>query len=329
MAHANVLGGAEVLHTEEVKAGLAGRTLDEQVQSRINSRVNRQMDKGYVVSLDEAKTMPLTNTLNQPLPMLAKKFADLAYWIGRGVMQPKLNGYRCLVTRDDAGQVICYTRQGKLLTALGHIAEAVHPNLPDGVILDGEIYTHGMPLQVIASLAKRYQPGTEKLVYNVYDSISSDTFAYRYAEAREVVEKSNSPSLAMVKNTLVKTPQEAWNMFSQFRDAGYEGGMLRDLSTPYESGTRSSSLVKLKARFDAEYRVIDVVPGEDGLGILVCQMVDGKTFKTLAPGNHDQKRFILVHKDQYIGRMITVEYAELTRDGIPFHCVAIRFREEL
>ena len=329
MAHANVVGGSEVYHTEEVKAGLAGRSMAEQIESRIKSRVNRQMDKGYVDSLQEATTAPLTNMLAQPLPMLAKKYSDLPGWVGKGVVQPKLNGYRCLVTRNSEGQVICYTRQGKLLTALGHIAEAIHPHLPDGIILDGEIYTHGVPLQVIASLAKRYQPQTSTLVYNVYDSISPDSFPHRYAEAREIVEQAWTSSIVMVKNQIVATPDQAWNAFAEYRSMGYEGAMLRTLNTRYESGTRSSSLLKLKSRFDDEYRVVDVVPGEDGLGILVCQMVNGKKFKTLAPGNHDQKRFIYVHKDQYIGRKVTVEYAELTNDGIPFHCVATGFRSEL
>jgi DNA ligase 1 len=326
MAHATTLGGQEVIHTEFIDEGKAGRTLDEQVMSRINSRVNRQKDRGYVDSLETAQSGPLTNTLNLPPPMLAKKLDDLRSWPGKSVVQPKLDGFRCMVTRSATGEIMCYSRQGKELDALEHIREAIDAFLPEGIILDGEVYLHGVPLQGIASLAKRQQLGTERLVYNVYDSISDDSFPYRYAEAKEVVGRANSPIVIMVKNEVVKDRDEVWNLFEQYRNAGYEGAMLRILESPYEAGRRSHSLLKVKARYDTECEVLDVIPGSDGLGILICQLPNGKIFKTLAPGNHDQKRFVIAHKDQYIGRQITVEYANLTNDGIPFHAVATRWR---
>lgn len=327
--HANVVGGSEVTHTETVPAGLAGRTLEEQIKSRIESRVNRQRDKGYVDTIEEAMSKPLTNMLGMPPPMLAKKINDMRAWPGKSVAQAKLDGFRCIATRDEAGKVLLYSRQGKPLDALAHIAERLEQTLPEGTMLDGELYLHGVNLQTIASWAKRLQPDTSRLVYHVYDSISEDTFPYRYAEAKDVVQSCDSERIVMVKNHIIKEEGELWEIFSHYRDEGYEGAMLRTLATPYESGTRSSSLFKVKARHDSEYRVVDVVPGSDGCGILVCQLPNGGKFKTLAPGNHDQKKFVLAHKDQYIGRKVTVEYANLTSDGVPFHSVAIRFKDDL
>ena len=153
VAHAQCVGGSEVVHKEVVPMGLAGRSLDEQVASRVRSRVNKQRDRGYVDSLDEARTAPRTNQLDLPLPMLAKKVGDLRGWPGKVIVQPKLDGFRCLATRNDDGDVICYTRGGKLLPALEHVCAALDPTLPHGVILDGEIYEHGKPLQAVASLA--------------------------------------------------------------------------------------------------------------------------------------------------------------------------------
>lgn len=328
IAHASTDGGAEIVHTEIVEAGLAGRTMYEQVMSRINSRVKRQKDRGYVTSIEDAMNRPLTNQLDQPLPMLAKKLDQMSEWAGKYVMQPKLDGFRCLVSRQ-GDEVIAYTRGGIQLTNIDHIVDAVKDRLPDGLVLDGELYQHGVPLQKIASLAKRRQPGTENLVYHVYDSFSSDPFEARYEIAQDVVNTAATGSLVMVPNHYVATKDDMWTFFQQFREERYEGGILRDLRRGYESGTRSSGLIKVKARMDAEYKVIDVIPGSDGLGILICQMNGGRTFKTLAPGDHDQKRFILVHKEQYIGRLVTVEFANYTDDGIPFHAVATRFKENI
>lgn len=327
LAHASIVGGSEIFHIEEVPAGLAGRSLEEQVQSRINSRISKQKDKGYVESYDDALVNRLSNTLNMPPPMLAKKIGDLRSWPGKCIVQRKLDGHRCIAARD--GDVLLYSRQGKVLDALVHIKNLLEPHLTDDIMLDGELYLHGISLQTISSWAKREQPDTVRLVYHVYDAISSDSFPQRYKAAKEIVGACNSDSIVLVPNVYIDQESEMWSLFATYRDEGYEGAMLRTLNTPYESGARSSSLYKVKARHDAEFKVLDIIPGSDGNGILVCEIDDKKRFKTLAPGSHDQKKFILAHKEQYIGRKVTVEYANLTGDGIPFHCVAIRFREDL
>jgi DNA ligase 1 len=328
IAHSNSDGGSEVVHTEVVPEGLAGRTLDEQVQSRIASRIKRQRDRGYVDSIDQAINNPLTNMLNQPPPMLAKKFDQLRGWAGRYIMQPKLDGFRNLTTNTGMG-ILAYTRGGIELPAITHITEALKPKMPEGITLDGEIYEHGTSLQTIASLAKRKQSGTTRLVYHVYDSIGPENFETRYADAKDIVDSVGSPNIVMVPNYEVTSVEEMWKYFRLFREQGFEGGMLRHLVMPYEPGTRSSGLIKVKEREDDDYEVIDVVPGSDGLGILVCKMPSGKTFKTLAPGDHGQKKETLLNKEKYIGRKVTVEYANLTNDGIPFHGVATRFLETL
>lgn len=331
VAHAQVVGGAEVVHAEPVPKGLAGRTLEEQVQSRIDSRANRQRDKGYVDIEEIARTTPRTNTLGTPLPMLAKVFADLkGRWPGKGVVQRKFDGFRCLVTRNDEGAVFCYSRQGKELPALSHVCEAYEPWLPDGVIVDGEIYEHGKPLQAIASLAKRKQAGTEKLVHHAYDMIDDGGFLERYSLLEDIVARIER-SVVIVPNHHVKSQEEMWALFAQFRSDGYEGAMLRIPDSKYESGSRSMGLLKVKARADDEFEVIDVVEDLNGNGVLVCRSksTTKPSFRTSAPGSHDQKKFVLLHKDQYVGRKVTVEYPNLTNDGIPFQPVATRWRDEL
>lgn len=337
VAHAQVVGGSEVVHSEKVPKGLAGRTLEEQVQSRIDSRVNKQRDKGYVDDAETARTQPRTNTLDMPHPMLAKKLSDMrnGWWYnGPKVIQRKYDGFRCLVAKDDEDSVFCYSRQGKVLDALTHIKNALQHTLPEDVILDGEIYEHGKPLQAIASLAKRKQAGTEKLVLHVYDCITNDAntkFLERYEIARQAVEAAGSDSIVMVENFHIETQNEMWELFAEHRSTGYEGSILRVPKFPYEAGCRSSGLIKIKARDDDEFQVIDVVEGKDGNGVLVLKSKSPikSSFRALAPGTFDQKKFVLHHKDQFIGRWVTVEYPNLTEDMIPFQPVATRWKVEL
>lgn len=330
IAHSQTIGGSEIVHTETVPMGLAGRTLEEQVQSRIASRINHQRDKGYVDSHSTAANQPLSNTLGMPPPMLAIKHRDMGGFPGTGaVCQTKFDGFRCLVTRRPDGSVLCYSRQGKELTALRHLVAVFERTLPDDIILDGEIYQHGINLQRIASLAKRWQAETDNLIYNVYDSVGEQSFMDRWHNARAVVEEADSKSVLIVKNHSVATEDEMWECFREFREQGYEGAMLRREGFTYESGARSRSLVKVKARDDGEYPIIGVDEGSDGCGILICELPNGKTFRTLAPGTHSEKRWAFLNSPEVIGRKVNVEFANLTADGIPFHCVAIRYHEEL
>lgn len=329
IGHAQVVNGSLVTHQETVQKGLAGRSMSEQIASRVASRINKQRDRGYVDTFEDARDNPRTNMLDLPHPMLAKKITDMRGWPGKAIQQPKLDGFRCLATRNSEGEVICYTRGGKILDALVHVTERLEPNMPDDFILDGEIYQHGKPLQAVASLAKRRQIGTELLTYHVYDCIDEGGFLARYDTARTVVDRVNSERIVMVPNHHVSSEDEMWSLFVEHREAGYEGSMLRFLDTPYESGCRSKGLLKVKARLDEDFPVVDIDEDKNGNARLHCRMKHGKIFKTTAPGNFDQKKFVLAHKDQYIGRDVEVEFANYTDDGIPFHAVATRWKEVL
>ena len=73
-------------------------------------------------------------------PMLAYKFNNKKVnWAEPVYIQPKLDGVRCLITKDGA-----YSRTGKQFKNLAHIELALipffkrHPN----IVLDGELYNH-------------------------------------------------------------------------------------------------------------------------------------------------------------------------------------------
>ena len=75
-------------------------------------------------------------------PMLAynvdKKPID---WTKKVFMQPKLDGVRCVATRNG-----CYTRTGKQLMNVEHIELSLKPwfEMHPEMILDGELYNHDL-----------------------------------------------------------------------------------------------------------------------------------------------------------------------------------------
>jgi DNA ligase-1 len=229
-----------------------------------------------------------------------------------------------MVTRQN-GKTFAYSRQGKIIDTIDHILEDME--IPEGVTLDGELYCHGESLQTISSWAKRLQENTKKLKYVVYDVIdtgSGYTDRFHWLKERPFYQENVvelSPTFRLTK--------EVGLALKTVKAMKYEGLILREPKKPYEPGRRSSSLIKVKSCIDAEFPVVDIIPSADGWGILVCQMPNGNTFRVSAPGTIGMKTHTLEHKEDFIGRNVTVEFAEYTKDKVPFHCVATGWREDL
>lgn len=320
--HSATLDGKMNVQTEEIEEGKAGRSIQEQIDLRMNSRISKMLDKGYKETADEAAKAS-TNQLGLVTPMLAKPLK--ASRLKSSLVQPKLNGHRCLITNVD-GDIVTYSRQGKLITTIDHITEQFKDLLPEGCVVDGELYIHGEKLQKIASLVKRKQPGSNDLLYYAYDYVDLNDakmpFQDRLIALKNLIGNMHEP-VKLTETTPVADFDEAMATFKMHIDFGFEGTMVRDPMGLYESGKRSSSLLKIKPLFDTEVEVLDVVPGDTGLGVCVCRMAGlDRSFKILAPGTHSEKRECLENKADYIGKRLKVEYRELTADGVPFHAVA-------
>ena len=320
--------GMKQLKEEIVRVGLARRTLDEQIALRVRSRINKQFDRGYKNSPGEALRLKGTNSMGMYKPMLAqplKKVKNIDY--SNAFIQHKYDGHRCLIS-NIAGEKIAYSRQGKLIRSIDHILDGVY--IQEGDTIDGELYCHGVSLQAIGSWVKREQDASKNLMFHAYDIVSPQPFNERIDQLRD---KVIDPRVALVVPTApIHSAEEVSEMFVHSREQGYEGSILRWGEAGYEVGKRSASLVKIKKTADAEAIVTGVIPSKDGWGILECALNNKGTivnFKMPAPGSMDQKYRVMINKEQYIGKYVTFEYANLTADGVPFHPNALRFREDI
>lgn len=345
-----VLGGTPQYQYEAIEFGKGGRDQDEQIESRINSRVSKQLDKGYVEDQRIAETMKPMNRLGFAKPMLAKKSEDVD--MNRMMTKPfylqnKLDGNRCLIHNDGTG-LVAYTRNGKEFKTLKHILEPLQDIVPAGYTLDGELYVHGVSLQTIVSWGKRLQPDTLKLQFHTYDLIADEGFGERSKELGAILApylEKIYPSTRLVQTSRF-TPESGANLGGSAVDlAGllriarnnkYEGLMFRSdyalnrgvfESVGYEDGKRSGSLIKLKDWHDAEFKIVDISSSADGWAILHCLALNGKMFTVSCPGDISFKRHVLLNKHSYIGKQVTIQYAYLTADGLPFHCVATAIRD--
>ena len=319
------LDGQLQSQTEYVETNMSGRSLPEQVLLRAESRINKQLDKGYCYSIEEAREHVGLNASGLIKPMLAQKFSTIKNFDWKDYfIQKKYNGHRCLVV-NQGGELYAYSRNGKPIVTIEHILK--HIKIPVGTTLDGELYIHGAPLQKISSIVRKVQQDNVKLTYVVYDTILAAKYSTRLNTLKGWVFGPN----VLVAPTLYSEDKHIGTIAEQLavsiRD-GYEGLILRDNATYYEVGKRSHSLIKVKQAMDKEFEVVDIVPSADGWGILVCLVRPGVTFRVSAPGTIQNKAYMLNNKHEFIGDNVTVEFFEWTEDGVPFHPVALQIRNE-
>jgi len=300
----------------------SNRTMEQQIELELNSRISKQMDKGYTWDLDKAKTELRTNSLGFHRPMLAQRIQNVRNVdYTNSVIQRKYNGHRCLIT-NEAGILIAYSKNGKPITTISHILKDMQ--IPENHTIDGELYVHGELVQSISSLVKKQQPANLRLNFIAYDYISPDTYLKRLAG---LVHLPKSPSWGVAETFNFNYGEEV-DYMHRFVKEGYEGAIIRLDGYGYEDGKRSKCLIKVKPKYDDEFTVIDIEQSKDGWAILVCDLPEiNKTFKVSAPGTFDEKHKIWRERDYYIGECIQVEYYELTKDKVPFHPIATYWRD--
>jgi DNA ligase-1 len=316
-----VLGGATVLNKSISKGKNIGRanetTPEEQAILEANSKITQKMRLGYFNSIEEAQEKGGKDFL---LPMLAKDYKkEFKKIIYPCYVQPKLDGIRSLGSIEDGFM----SRTGKAIDTLRHIKLS---NIGE-IILDGELYAHGVSFQGNMKLIKKYRSGqTEKVKYHVYDIVMDAPFIERYEALCDIL--FANPNIELVPTYLVRDEAEIRQLHSEFISQGYEGTMVRHSNEGYAINKRSSSLLKYKDFIDIACKVIDIVPSDKRpeQGICVCELDNGETFSTGMKFSHEERELLLTNKHDYIGQVAEIRFFEYSEDGIPRFPVCVGFR---
>lgn len=332
--HTIVEGGQEICHTDTIVTNQSGRTLLQQVDLEMSSRINRQEKKGYKRSREDAIQFGSTNKMGLVNPMLAhplKRVTLRGSDFDMAHVQPKYDGHRCLITKQD-GDMLAYSRQGTPIITIPHILEPLERIMQDGDTFDGELYCHGTKLQTLSSWIKAGQDSSRKLNFHWYDLVGLKVFSDRYRLMRDLADSIPDCQVHLVPTQRVAKMSQVYDHFREQRTFGMEGSMLRLDRGGYADGKRSDQLVKIKEREDGEVLVIGARPSRDGWAILQVEFKVPDKFTSVkfdisAPGSVAEKTEVLRNIDKYINRLLTIEYAMLTDDGVPFHAVATRWQE--
>ena len=262
-------------------------------------------------------------------PMLAHKLNENKIdWNKPVYMQPKLDGVRCLFTKDGA-----FSRTGKQFMNIRHIEDSLKEYFEQNptMVLDGELYNHDLKddFEKIISLVRKQKPGVieryeaaKMIQYHVYDYtniLKNNTVNYKYRLHQLTCSDIYNESIKYVKTNKVRFYDEAKAFHNLNLKNGFEGSILRT-NTPYKHG-RSWGLMKFKDFHDAEANIVNYEEGKGKrkgtLGKFIMQDDDGNIFGC-PPGkgyNYSDMKCILENIHKYIGQRATFTYFERTKAG--------------
>jgi ATP-dependent DNA ligase len=277
------------------------------------------------------------NQHNQVFPMLAHTYEPLSSKNKKNdivfpcYVQPKLDGLRCVCymnMSNNDGKVLAQSRTGAYFETVEHICAELRPLLlkTPGLILDGELYSMDMPFEELAGLIKRKKlAGSDMqrvqcIRYHIYDIVVGGVpYSDRHDRIVQLVDDSNC-HLEVVRTQLIHDVAEFKQAFSDCVASGYEGIMLRNVNGLYCQNYRSHDLQKYKEFVEAEYPIVGFkeADGRDkGTVVWVCRTSDEREFSVRPRGTQEQRRQWFQDGPQYVGKLLTVIYQELSELNVP------------
>lgn len=326
-----------------IKEGKVNRTALEQAELQADSKFKKKKDEGYFATKEEAHQ----NLVLLPMKALdfRKRSHDITY---PAVAQRKFDGVRCLAIPQADGSVRLMSRTGKTWTHLHHLQSQIEAlNLDSNMVLDGEVYSDTLTFEDATGLVRRQtlKPGDEEKMkqidYRLYDAILLDkpkaTFLDRYAKLAALFPPASSTDgrrmghLVLTENFPLRNREDLLALHRQFTtDEDFEGVMVRNLHGTYDINKRSKHLQKFKEFQDAEYKIVgyNEASGDwQGTPIWICEMADGRQFNVTPTGDRPSRIEMFNNIEDYMGKLLTVKFFELTADGVPRHGVGLAIRD--
>lgn len=252
----------------------------------------------------------------------------LAKWKPPFIVQPKYDGERCRAICTH-GSVALYSSEANLILSVPHINEALLPLANMDLELDGELYTHGLPLNQIHSIISRkneLHPQFADINYHVFDLVDTEmSQAARLARIMRIMEGVPKDPVFMAPHTICETFSEVMSALDWSMERGYEGIIVRHIEA-YYLRRRSVWMMKFKPRREDIYQIVAVKEevsqyGEPkgSLGALICHAHDEeKTFNVGTGFTPEQRRELWLQRETLPGRLVRVKYQHLTSArGVP------------
>jgi ATP-dependent DNA ligase len=213
-------------------------------------------------------------------PMLSKAVADLdALPAGLElVFEPKWDGFRCIVFRDGDEVELGSRNERPLTRYFPELVESIKRELPERIVVDGEIVVAAGTGLDFDALQQRIHPAESRVrklaeetpaSFIAFDLLAigdDDLMALPFNERRALLETalaSVGPSVHLTPVT--RSVEQAGDWFTRFEGAGLDGVMAKPADLPYTPDKRV--LFKVKHHRTADCVVAGFRRHKDGEGV--------------------------------------------------------------
>ena len=275
----------------------------------------------------------------------AAKCKDVKKVIGSGAyVSRKFDGYR-LIARIDRGTVELCSREGEPYRNFPKLEAALKEIFPtQSLILDGEIMSDDFNSMQQSAFASTSGTAVGDMFFAIFDVVKlaewdSDNFTtlydQRYSDLMYLEEHwNNFPAgkmLRLVEQVRISDPKEAVELQHKYEVEGYEGAMLRP-NCPYYRGKPKNKMLKFKSMVSMEATIVGIYEGENSnsgmLGGFHVMQENGVTCDVGGGFKKWQRKDFWNNPQTVIGRLIEVQYQELSADGVMRFPVFKRFRDQ-
>ncbi len=303
----------------------------QQARSEALSKWNKQQDKDYRENVEDIP--------QSTLPPLAKKYQDFKNALGNEYdALCKYDGVRCTMFYNKADHTFIFqSRGGKDYPVIQKIADALYSMIwqyRPKMVIDTELYNHGLHLEDITSAVKKHNKNTECLsayVFDMFDpSQPNQIWEDRY---KNYISNVNDTGLIRpVKAVRIKSEEQMFARHDFFTGLSYEGLVLRKLGTPFVFGHRTSDFQKYKVPLDKEFQVTHFDIDKNGCAVPICRIEnticpERNHFKAPLLGTREYQQEIAQNQEKYIGKHLKVVFEAYSKYGVPAKPKGHAFRE--
>jgi ATP-dependent DNA ligase len=232
----------------------------------------------------------------------------------------------------------------------------------ESVYLDGELYKHGENLQTISGAVRNIDRDNitkyKDIQYWIFDLFYPSELNLPVIKRLDII---NDLFMILPKNKIIvntpiykiKKESDLDLIYNNHITDKYEGIIIRNMDSLYlthptkeSAKIRSKHVLKRKKRYSNEYEVVNFKQGEKGRDIgaimWILKTIDsnGKEheFNATPKNTTYEERYDMFKKfkldknlftNEYKGRMMTVEYEDLSKKNVPLRAKSIGFREHV